>query len=581
MVWKDFAYFGTRDTATLSKEVYREIWDMTNGTVAVDIETVGLLNREPLGIAFAPNPQDAFYFHIDSDYLPWHVLENPAITKLFHNGAFDLGVMMEFFDMEIEPVIDSMAAAQLQGLPISLEALSLQLFNIQLTTIESLIGPKGKGQLTMDQIDPDKVAAKGGQDVLYTYRVWEAIKQNVQWPVFLLETEYAPVLNRMKNLGLRVDRRRLQEHKETIGKEVAYYRSLAQGLGFNPGSSKQLAVMLESHGWNIKRNRTTNNPILNEQELSTTYKDDPLAALALNYRQKKVLLSTFIEALEKKHLDGDRIYPDLNQFIVRSGRVSRSKPNTQNIPPNMRDIFIPSEGNIYESWDLSQIELRILAYLVWLFTGDYTMQGVFDGGGDIHKATMGFMANYGITIDRKNSKTVNFGVVYRGTEWTLYQRSGIPLQTGKLFLYTLNQIYPGIEIFFQQTRKELYQDGFVSTMLGRRRYFPDLEEALNDPELGWLVAKFEREAFNHKIQGTAGEDLKRLQIRNADIPQCNTIHDQVVFDIHPTMELNRESSIALATYRTPMDVSRGDSWWACDQDENKILNPNHPTGVWG
>jgi hypothetical protein len=123
----DFAYWGNQ---TPHKDLYLQVWDMTRGICAVDIETISLDNREPIGIGFAPNPNDAFYFPIDSPLLPWHLLENPNVVKLMHNGSFDLGVLKLFFDMDLYPVYDSIIAAHLQGLPLSLDALCQLFFNI-------------------------------------------------------------------------------------------------------------------------------------------------------------------------------------------------------------------------------------------------------------------------------------------------------------------------------------------------------------------------------------------------------------------------------------------------------------------
>ncbi len=121
--------------------------------------------------------------------------------------------------------------------------------------------------------------------------------------------------------------------------------------------------------------------------------------------------------------------------------------------------------------------------------------------------------------------------------------------------------YPGINKLFEMTCLFLRQNGYTETLMGRRRYFPEFENALNGGrEMLWLVRKMEREAFNHTIQGTAGEDLKKLQIRTAWAPQCNTIHDEITFDLHPDMNLNRDASTNLAVYQTPMEVKRGMDW---------------------
>jgi len=355
---------------------------------------------------------------------------------------------------------------------------------------------------------------------------------------------------------MRVDVGRLWEHKERIEKDVNYYKLIANGMGFNPGSSKQVAAVLQDRGWNIRYKRGTGNPILNEEELSTTYKDDPISHLVLKYRKARVLLSTFVNAILDKHLDGDRIYPNVNQALVASGRLSRTKPNTQNIPYLMRDIFIPSEGNEFEDWDLSQIELRILAYLVWQYTGDYTMQAVYDKDGNIHQETTDAINQMtGLGIAYRIGKEINFASVYRGTPLTLYQHTGVPPELGARFQEAFNIKYPGVEQYFRLVCKQLAQDGYTSTLAGRKRYLPDISSPLR-----WQREKAEREGFNHIIQGTAAEVMKRLQVRAGHGPQCNQIHDQIIFDLPLGVEMNKDACLGLAPYRTPMEIKRGKNW---------------------
>ena len=173
------------------------------------------------------------------------------------------------------------------------------------------------------------VADKCHNDTIYAYKIWEIITPSLPWETFQLEMDVMPVLMRMQEMGMRIDVEKLEEHRVRVKKDVEYYRMVAQGMGFNPGSSKQVAAILEGRGWGIRYDRITGNPKLNEEELSTTYKDDPISHLVLAYRKSRVLLSTFIEAIFEKHLDGDRIYPNVNQALVVSGRLSRTKPNTQ------------------------------------------------------------------------------------------------------------------------------------------------------------------------------------------------------------------------------------------------------------
>jgi len=549
----DFTYVGPTSG---DRSVYFNLYDRTSGEVAIDIETISLDNRDPLGIGFSPNPQESFYFPIDSDLLPWHILQNPAITKIIHNGHYDLEVLKTYFDLDIPHIYDTLIAAHLQGLPPALNALAKHLFGVDLFSIEDLLGKKGKNQATMDQVPYEKVAQKCCNDTMYSFKAWETLKSHLPWEAFQLEMDVMPVLMRMQQMGMRIDVERLLEHKVQVEKDVVFYKMIAQGMGFNPGSSLQVAAVLQSRGWDIRYKRGTGKPIMNEEELSTTYKDDPLSHLVLAYRKANVLKSTFIDAVLEKHLDGDRIYPNVNQAVVVSGRLSRTKPNTQNIPFSMRDIFIPSEGNEFEDWDLSQIELRILAYNVWQATGDYTMQAVYDRDGNIHQETTNAINQLtGLSIEYKVGKEINFASVYRGTPHTLYQKMGIPEHLGKIFQDAFKTSYPGVEIYFQQVCQQIARDGYSETAAGRRRYLPDIESSFE-----WQRRKAEREGFNHVIQGTAAEVMKRLQVKTGHGPQCNQIHDEIIFDMPQGFSMNKEACLNLASFRTPMEIKRGPNW---------------------
>lgn len=534
---------------------YTELIGQTSGQISVDIETVSLDNREPLGVGIAPNPDEAFYFPVDSHLLPWHVLENPRITKLFHNGHFDLGVFRTWLNTSIAPVYDTIVAAQLLGFPPALGTLARLFYGVELPSIEDLIGKRGKSQATMDQVPIEKVAQKCCNDVRYTYRIWETLKNHLPWAAFQLEMDLMPVLARMEDEGVRIDVNRLHEHRRTVSRDVEFYKGIAQGMGFNPGSSLQVAAVLQDRGWEIRYKRQTGKPMLNEEMLSTVYAEDPVSQLVLLYRRARVLLSTFINATIDKHLDGDRVYSRINQALTNSGRLSRTKPNLQNIPPKMRDIFIASEGNVLEDWDLNQIELRDLAFKVHNATGDYTMQRVFDQGGDIHSETCRQLVGPLTYENRRLAKEGNFASVYRGDEYTLYRHIGVPPAKGVEFLARYFAHYWGINLYYEQVCQQLQRDGYTETMLGRKRYLPEIESPF-----GWQREKAKREGFNHKIQGTAAEIIKRLQVKNRNMPQCNQIHDEIIFDVKPDQQLDRATAVGLAPYKTPMRVSRGLNW---------------------
>ena len=566
----EWGYYGPR---TPYRGMVDELANQTSGYLAVDIESVSLDDDTPLCISFSNNSHEAYYFPWDSPLLPWHLLSNTGVWKIFQNGHFDLAIIEKYKGITTTPVVDTMIAAQLMGLQPSLYSLAQVLFGVTLTTIEDLLGKKGKNQLTMLAISEETVAKKCTQDTKFTYRTWETLHPFIPWAAFIREMEYMPVLKDMQNRGMRVDLDALEEHRVRIRKDVDYYEGIAQGMGFNPGSSQQVAAVLQSRGHFITYNRVTKNPKLNKDMLRKYYADDFVTQLVLLYREGKILLSTFIEAIPAKYLQGDRVFGKINQLATNSGRTSRSAPNLQNQPEEIRNIWIASEGCTLEDWDLNQIEMRILAWYIAMWTGDYTMWDVYRQNqvhlSDIHQATqdkveaiLGRHLGKTDASRRRIAKNINFSSVYLGDEDTLNRRYGIPLDEAIAFQAAYHAAYPGFRVLVEMVKQFLHTNGYTETYLGRRRWFLDKLNSGNE----YLIAAALREALNHIIQGTAAEIQKLLQIRAKDYPQINTVHDSTQFDRPHGMIIPRDMAEDLAPYRTPMEVKEGNNW----RDEVKV-----------
>lgn len=561
-------YVGNGDPATK----YQELWNMTSGTIAIDVETVSLDDRRPLGIGFTFEQDGGFYFETWADGIPFHLLKNPNIVKLFHNGAFDLGIIKEEWDIDVVNWYDTMLAANLQNFEEkSLSYLSMQLYGDKLMSIEDLAG-KGKNMKPLDTVDPMKLGTKCIQDVEYTLRVWESIKPEIQWELLDLDMELAPVLVNMTNVGMRVDEERMAQHDQKLSRQLSFFKEYAQGQwGMNPGSSKQLAAVFEARGHRVRYKRSTGNPILDEREISTRYMHDPLAHFVLKYREVQKLKSTYINSIRNKHMTNGRIHPSFNQAVARSSRLSSSGPNAQNIPFDMRDMFIPDDGEYFEDWDLSQIELRILAFLCEQEIGDNTMAEIYRQRKDVHANTANGITALGYPMSRYTGKQTNFTIVYMGDEETLTKRFGVPPKLGVKFMESFFQIYPGVKPLIDYSLQCLHFYGYVETLGGRRRYFPDLEylqRNRGDYYAEKAIKEFEREAFNHRIQGTAAEDMKRLLIRNKDKKMQNTVHDSALFGVKPGEVMDYSSCEHLGPYVTPMEVGRGINWKDCKDEDN-------------
>ena len=540
--------------------------------IAVDVETVSLDDRSLIGISFTPNAYESFYFPFnpDSNYqFIKDVLSNPAVVKIFHNGHFDIRLLEDLYGIQIQNVLDTMTIAQLIGhQALSLAALALYYFNIQLPTIEELLGKKGKKQKTMLDIDESLVADKCCWDTLYTWYLYHQMESSCPKDALDLEMRYQPVIMDIERRGMLVDRERLLEHKTRIQKSKDYYRMVCEGMGFNPGSSEQVAGALQRKMHKIPYKKGTGKPRMDKNILKNYYSDDPITHLVLNYRSDQTLLNNFIDPMLSKHIQPNgRIYGSINTTTTVSGRTSRSNPNLQNQPPILRDIFIASDGYELEEWDLSQIELRVLAWMVSQQVGDFSMQRLFEEEGvsgevtDIHMATAKAIFGIQDAVHRQIAKQINFAVVYGGNEYTLLEKFSIPLEKGWEFIQRYFETFPGIKTLMDQTRREIYETGYSYTELGRLRYFGD-----KDLDNTYLMDEALREGFNHKVQGTAGEILKEMQLRACEEPQINMVHDSVHFEIPKGYQLPHDCSVDLREYRTPMDVKQGQNW----KDSQKI-----------
>ena len=434
--------------------------------------------------------------------------------------------------------------------------------------IEDLIGPKGKDQLTMDKVPVEKVAERGCLDAQDALEAWQEIGSLVPEKALDLEIRVAPVLLDIENRGIRVSLDNVQKHKERLEKNMSYYRLICAGLGFKPGSSNEVAAKLEMDGYKVlykKGDDGKRRPRLDKDIISNYYASIPYMKMVQNYRSDQTLLTHLIRPLSegryiKEHGPRiNKIHPRLNTNIVDTGRLSRSKPATQNIQEGLRDIFIPEEGNIYWDWDFSQIELRWAAFL-W---EDKNMLSIFERGLDVHQAAMDRLVARGLGSilgsDVKNRrrivKALNFAILYGGDEYTLWDRLRIPLDHGKQLLAIWFQEFPGIGDGIERTKQIALDNGYTRTYLGRKR---DLSEKIDSRNL-MIRNGAVRALVNHVIQGSAGETMKEAVWMGRREPQIHIIHDEVLLDAPEDYQyigyLHRP-----APFDTPITLKKGSNW---------------------
>ena len=509
-----------------------------HGPVGCDVETVSLDDRTPLGAAFAISPSESFYFEINSPIFPWGILKDPSKEIIFHNAGFDIQVLEDWSGDAVTNVGDSCLLAMLLGFPGKLSQIVEILYGREPRLITDLIGT-GKEQVTMAEVPVEKVAERGCLDAQEALEVWKHLHREYSIPerALDLETRFLPVALQIQKTGIRIDKEKVHQHRLDLDRKLTFYRMVAEGIGFNPGSSQQLAIALEERGYRVIYRAGKDGkyrPRLNKEILRNYYAVEPIAQLTLQYRSTQTLLTHLIKPLDEgRYIDGDRIYPRVNLNVTDTGRISRSNPATQNITGALRDIIIPSEGNLIHDWDFSQIELRCAAYM-W---EDKTMQNIFARGEDVHQATADQLVAAGVgnilgdTNERRRrlAKDLNFAMLFGGDEQTLWERRRIPLDMGKKLIEGYFNKFRGIANGIEKTKEFALKNGYTETIYGRKR----IEEEKLESGKEYLIADALRKLINHPIQGSAAEILKEAMWVTRDEPQFHTVHDEVLSDVRP------------------------------------------------
>ncbi len=530
-----------------------------SGGFAIDTETTGLdtLEAELAGISFSIRPKQAWFVYFGENALDVAatmarlkpILENPALPKTGQNLKFDI-LVLKRYGIELSPVaFDTMLASYVlnpEGKH-NLDDLAARHLGCKTVKFTELVG-EGKSARGIFEVEPSQLSDYGCQDADIALRLRDALTSLLAPTPELfevckvLEFPLVKVLADMEHQGVAIDTAHLERTAEIVNRELALLSEKiheAAGTPFNIDSPKQLADILfnvlklpakraTKTGW------STNVQIL--EELAGLH---PIASDILEYRSLQKLKGTYIEALPKMvHPKTGRVHTSFNQYITATGRLSSSNPNLQNIPirtplgKEIRRAFIPStEGNLLLSADYSQIELRIAAEI----SGDPGLIEAFRNHQDIHTATARVIFNTEeVSSDmRRKAKEVNFGVLYGIQPFGLSQRLGIPQKEAREIIATYMAKYPGMFSSLEATIAEAKRNGYVSTLMGRRRYIPDLQSAN-----GNIRKAAERVAMNTPIQGTAADIIKyamcsisrELSARKLNAVMLLQVHDELVFE---------------------------------------------------
>ena len=580
--------------------------------IAVDLETTALepMDAEIVGLSFSWQGGEAAYvalacFSGSGDLfegsgpnaalkklLP--LLEDPKIRKCGQNIKYDMLVLRRH-GIELKGVdFDSMVAAYVvnpSSRQYNLDALALEFLNIRKIKTSELIG-SGSKQITMDQVDVEKVSEYACEDADVALRLREVLEPKLKDSgtdkLFRdVEMPLVPVLLEMEENGVALDRellcdmsRDMEGQLESIREEI--YR--LAGEGFNINSTQQLGVILfeklkvhELIG--DRKPRRTKTGYSTDVRVLESLAAHPLPKQMLDYRQLTKLKNTYVDALPKLiHTKTGRVHASFNQTVAATGRLSSSNPNLQNIPirtelgREIRKAFISGfKGGKIVSADYSQIELRLMAHL----SADDTLLASFRNGEDVHRRTAAeILAKHPDEVtedDRRQAKTINFGIIYGMGAYGLASRLSITVEAARNYIMAYFARYPRVNEFIAQTIAEAHNNGYVTTLLNRRRYLPELKsENRNIREFG------ERTAVNTPIQGTAADLIKVAMIRIADRLRSESwtskmvlqIHDELVFDVPAeeaedlTLMVKKEMEQAISlSVPVVVDAGVGDNWF--------------------
>jgi len=569
---------------------------------AFDTETTGLdpLRADLVGLSFSVKAGEAWYLPLAHHYLgvPEQldkklVLERlrPLLTdaakpKIAQNGKYDLLVLRRA-GIEARVDFDTMIASYLANPAAKshgMDALAGELLDYKTITYKEVAG-SGKNQVPFTEVEIERATVYAAEDADVTLRLFEVLepklKETEQEKLFAeVEMPLVGVLADMEWNGFRVDPDLLGQFSGEMEKKLAILEGDIHQLAggpFNVASPKQLGEVLFEK-LKLPRGRKTKTGWSTDVEVLTTLASEaPIAAKILDYRSLSKLKGTYTDALPKLiHPETGRIHTSFNQAITATGRLSSSDPNLQNIPirteegGRIREAFIPADGNLLLSADYSQVELRILAHLA----AEPALKESFAAGEDIHRRTASEIFNVFPEMvtpeQRRQAKTINFGVLYGMGAFSLAKDLGIDRKTAQEFIDSYFARYGQVRDFIEAKRAEARKNLYVTTILGRRCATPEI----HSPN-GAIRSYAERNAVNYPIQGSAADIIKvamvridrRLAEEKLQAKMILQVHDELVFDVPEKEEkkmaaLVREEMEGAVQLDVPLvvDLGIGRNW---------------------
>ena len=600
-----------KDSLNDSKSIYQRIESfeelkllvekmMKQEIVAFDTETEGLnaLETDIVGISFSWQKGIGYYLpvknnksvHEKSFEILKPFFESTEIIKVGHNIKFDIQVLDKYNVKVSSPIYDTMVAHYLinPDMRHNLDTLSESYLNYSPISIESLIGKKGKNQISMRDVSIDKITDYASEDADITFQLKSIFDKeievnNLSKIFYDIEIPMINVLSEMETEGIKIDTsylekldKEFEEDLEKLKKEI-FKKS---GEEFNLNSPKQLGEILFDKLKLVSKPKKTKTGqySTSEEVLSSLANDHKIIEDILEWRSLDKLQNTYVKSLPNEVSSlTNRVHSSFNQTVTTTGRLSSNNPNLQNIPirtangQKIRRAFIPRGSDyILMAADYSQIELRVIASM----SNEKNMIDAFVNNQDIHTMTASKIYNVdpeNVTREQRgNAKTVNFGIIYGVSAFGLSQQTDLNRSESKVMIdnYFLN--YPGLKKYMSDQIDFARNNGYVETIMGRRRYLQNINSQNN-----MLRSSSERNAINAPIQGSAADIIKIAMINiNSELKKQSLkskmllqVHDELVFDVHKSekdqikdiVKTTMESAVKL---KVPLkiDLEFGKNW---------------------
>ena len=600
-----------KDSLNGSKSIYQRIESfeelkllvekmMKQEIVAFDTETEGLnaLETDIVGISFSWQKGIGYYLpiknnksaHEKSFEILRPFFESTEIIKVGHNIKFDIQVLHKYNVKVSSPIYDTMVAHYLinPDMRHNLDTLSESYLNYSPISIESLIGKKGKNQISMRDVSIDKITDYASEDADITLQLKSIFDKeievnNLSKIFYDIEIPMINVLSEMETEGIKIDTsylekldKEFEEDLEKLKKEI-FKKS---GEEFNLNSPKQLGEILFDKLKLVSKPKKTKTGqySTSEEVLSSLANDHKIIEDILEWRSLDKLQNTYVKSLPNEVSSlTNRVHSSFNQTVTTTGRLSSNNPNLQNIPirtangQKIRRAFIPRGIDyILMAADYSQIELRVIASM----SNEKNMIDAFVNNQDIHTMTASKIYNVdpeNVTREQRgNAKTVNFGIIYGVSAFGLSQQTDLNRSESKVMIdnYFLN--YPGLKKYMSDQIDFARNNGYVETIMGRRRYLQNINSQNN-----MLRSSSERNAINAPIQGSAADIIKIAMINiNSELKKQSLkskmllqVHDELVFDVHKSekdqikdiVKTTMESAVKLKVH-LKIDLEFGKNW---------------------